>query len=53
LCPNKTLNPPLGASNTLRIVEKKIKNEKVMAPQSKGGQKLKKKPMNTTIIIKI
>jgi len=27
---------------------KQIKNEKVMAPQSKGGQELKKKPLNTT-----
>jgi hypothetical protein len=25
-----------------------MKNEKVMAPQSKGGQELKKKPLNIT-----
>jgi hypothetical protein len=30
---------------------KQIKNEKAMAPQSKGGQELKNKPMNITKVI--
>jgi hypothetical protein len=37
LCSNKTWTPPLGASDTLIIVKKWIKNEKVTTPNSKGG----------------
>jgi hypothetical protein len=40
-CPNKTWTPPLGTSDTLTIVKNGL-NEKVMAPQSTGGQELKK-----------
>jgi hypothetical protein len=39
-CPNKTWTPPLGTSNTLTIIKKQIRNEKVTTPQSKRGQKL-------------
>ncbi len=46
-CPNETRTPPLDTSSTLKIVEME-QNREVMAPQSKGGQKLKKKPSNTT-----
>ncbi len=41
-CLNKTWTHPLGASDTLKMVKNRFKNEKVMAPQSKRGQKLKK-----------
>jgi len=43
------LNPPLDASDTLTIVENKLKMRKLQPPQSKGGQKLKKNKLpNTT-----
>ncbi len=42
LCPNKIWTPPLEASDTLKIHEKWIRNEKVTVPQSKGGQELQK-----------
>jgi hypothetical protein len=44
LCLNKTWTPPIGAFVALKIIKKQNKIEKVMAPQSRGGQEPKKKP---------
>jgi hypothetical protein len=44
LCPNKTQNPLIGASNLLKIVKNILELKKVAGPpQSRGGQEPKKK----------
>jgi hypothetical protein len=40
--------PPLGASNTLKIVENKLEMRKLWAPKVKGVKNSEKKPFNTT-----
>jgi hypothetical protein len=41
-CPNKTQTPPLGASDTLTVVENELEMRKLWPPTIKGGQELKK-----------
>ncbi len=41
-CPNKTSTPLFGCIWHTNNLWKRIRNEKVTAPQSKGGQELKK-----------
>ncbi len=42
----QNLKPPLGTCNKLRTIENRLEMRKLW-PQSKGGQKLFKKPLNT------
>jgi len=44
----QTWSPPLGASNTLRIVENKLEMRKLWPPKVKGVKNSKKKLLNTT-----
>jgi hypothetical protein len=50
-CSNKTSTPLIGPPDALKIIKKRIRIEKVMAPKVEGSTTQKNKPPNVTKLV--